>query len=114
MSTRHHMLRRIGIGALSISFAVAATMAAHADPVALAISNHSTMPLESVQISPDYSPRWGGNWLDGSVDPGQNRVIPLPDSGRDCFFDVQIGDAAGEVFQYWSVNLCTGSNLDHR
>jgi hypothetical protein len=114
MSTSQRLLCLLGFGALSATLLLAATAATHADPLALAVSNHSTMPLDSVQISPDYSTRWGGNRLNGVVGPGQNRVISLPDTGHDCFFDVQIGDAAGQVFQYWSVNLCTGSNIDHR
>ena len=87
---------------------------ARADSLVVSVNNNSSMSLESVQISPDYSTRWGANRLDGAVDPGQDQTIRLPDSGPDCFFDVQIGDAAGQFFQYWGVNLCDRPNLDHR
>lgn len=123
MSIRHHALplparmllfRLVFVVVPMVLLPLIVVGAAKADPLALMVSNNSTMPLESVQISPDYSPRWGGNRLDGAVDPGQGQVIRVPDPGPDCFFDVQIGDAAGDVFQYWGINLCTRPNLDHR
>lgn len=115
MSIRSHARHKLTVGVSSVFLVLAAAIGvARAEPLTLWVSNNSTMPLESVQISPDYSARWGGNRLDEAVGPGQNQPIRLPDPGRDCFFDVQIGDAAGQVFQYWGINLCTGPNLDHR
>ncbi|MEM7442033.1 MAG: hypothetical protein AAF414_01755 [Pseudomonadota bacterium] len=115
MSTRQHAPRYLTLALIvALSTATVTPGYAQADPLTLGVSNNSAMPLESVQISPDYSPRWGGNRLEGTVNPGQIRIIPMPDSGLDCFFDVQIGDAAGQVFQYWGVNLCARPNIDHR
>ncbi|MEM8590245.1 MAG: hypothetical protein AAGG65_19470 [Pseudomonadota bacterium] len=113
------VLRQIALGALmlvALSLWVAAIGhgTARAETLVISVNNNSMMPLESVQVSPDYSTRWGANRLDGAVGPGQDQTIRLPDFGPDCFFDVQIGDASGQVFQYWGVNLCAGPDLDHR
>ena len=115
MLTRLVIMHRavLGAGLIGLCLALACGQAL-ADPLALQIRNNSGMPLESIQISPDYSPRWGGNNLESSVGPGQDRVIRLPNSGVDCYFDVQISDASGQMFQYWGLNLCTRQNIDHR
>lgn len=84
-----------------------------AQPQDFAIRNHGNVDIEEVYVSVQYRQFWGGDRL-GSQDiaPGQEATVSLSEFGAECFFDIRVVDANGQVREYWGHNTCLNARVD--